>query len=106
MKTEKDNPPVVVKGLHKSFGEQTVLSGIDLTVGRGETVAVLGRSGTGKSVLLKLIVGLDQPDSGSISIQGQEIEDLDECLTRCPYRLRPRALRCSQDAPCRSQTLR
>jgi phospholipid/cholesterol/gamma-HCH transport system ATP-binding protein len=78
MKTEKDNPPVVVKGLHKSFGEQTVLSGIDLTVGRGETVAVLGRSGTGKSVLLKLIVGLDQPDSGSISIQGQEIEDLDE----------------------------
>ena len=78
MKTEKDNPPVVVKGLHKSFGEQAVLSGIDLTVGRGETVAVLGRSGTGKSVLLKLIVGLDQPDSGSISIQGQEIEDLDE----------------------------
>src|SRR6185369_10601132 len=78
MKTEKDNPPVVVKGLHKSFGEQTVLSGIDLTVGRGETVAVLGRSGTGKSVLLKLIVGLDQPDSGSIRIQGQEIEDLDE----------------------------
>jgi len=78
MKTEKDNPPVVVKGLHKSFGEQTVLSGIDLTVGRGETVAVLGRSGTGKSVLLKLIVGLDQPDSGSISIRGQEIEDLDE----------------------------
>jgi phospholipid/cholesterol/gamma-HCH transport system ATP-binding protein len=47
-------------------------------VGRGETVAVLGRSGTGKSVLLKLIVGLDQPDSGSIRIQDQEIKDLDD----------------------------
>jgi len=77
MKSQKDKPPVVVKGLHKSFGDQTVLNGIDLTVAQGETVVVLGRSGTGKSVLLKLIVGLDQPDSGSIRIQGQEIKDLE-----------------------------
>jgi phospholipid/cholesterol/gamma-HCH transport system ATP-binding protein len=65
--------PIVLKGLHKSFGEQYVLDGVDLTVGSGQTVAVLGRSGTGKSVLLKLIVGLQKPDAGSIRIHGQEI---------------------------------
>ena len=64
---------MVVKGLHKSYGEQKVLNGIDLTVGSGETLAVLGRSGTGKSVLLRLIVGLQKPDAGTIRIQGQEI---------------------------------
>jgi phospholipid/cholesterol/gamma-HCH transport system ATP-binding protein len=66
-------PAMEVKGLHKSYGEQKVLNGIDLTVGSGQTVAVLGRSGTGKSVLLRLIVGLQKPDAGSIHIQGQEI---------------------------------
>jgi phospholipid/cholesterol/gamma-HCH transport system ATP-binding protein len=64
---------MVVKGLHKSYGEQKVLNGLDLTVGSGQTVAVLGRSGTGKSVLLRLIVGLQKPDAGTIQIQGQEI---------------------------------
>jgi phospholipid/cholesterol/gamma-HCH transport system ATP-binding protein len=66
-------PPVVLKNLHKSFGSQIILNGIDLTVTSGETLAVLGRSGTGKSVLLKLIIGLQQPGSGSILIHGQEI---------------------------------
>ena len=74
--TEPRNPPVVVKGLRKSFGEQRVLNGVDLTVAKGETVAVMGRSGTGKSVLLKLLVGLQAPDAGSISIQGEEITSL------------------------------
>jgi phospholipid/cholesterol/gamma-HCH transport system ATP-binding protein len=69
--------PLVVSGLHKSFGSQKVLNGVDLTASLGQTVVVLGRSGTGKSVLLKLIVGLQQPDSGSIRIHGQEIEGLD-----------------------------
>jgi phospholipid/cholesterol/gamma-HCH transport system ATP-binding protein len=64
---------LVLRDLHKSFGAQHVLNGISLTVTRGETLAVLGRSGTGKSVLLKLIIGLDHPDSGSICIQGQEV---------------------------------
>jgi phospholipid/cholesterol/gamma-HCH transport system ATP-binding protein len=68
--------PLEVSRLHKSFGSQTVLNGVDLTAERGETVVVLGRSGTGKSVLLKLIVGLQQPDSGSIRIQGQNIVGL------------------------------
>ena len=66
-------PPVLLEGLHKSFGAQKVLNGIDLTVGNGETLVVLGRSGTGKSVLLKLIIGLQKPDSGSIRIHGQEV---------------------------------
>jgi phospholipid/cholesterol/gamma-HCH transport system ATP-binding protein len=69
-------PPVVLRGLHKSFGAQVVLNGIDLTVARGETLAVLGRSGTGKSVLLKIIIGLQKPDAGSVSIHGQEITRL------------------------------
>ena len=67
------SPAVVLRGLHKSFGAQRVLDGIGLTVGSGKTLAVLGRSGTGKSVLLKLIIGLQKPDSGSICIHGQEI---------------------------------
>jgi phospholipid/cholesterol/gamma-HCH transport system ATP-binding protein len=69
-------PVVVVEELRKTFGSQKVLNGISLSVSRGETLAVLGRSGTGKSVLLRLIIGLEQPDSGSIRIQGQEIVGL------------------------------
>ena len=76
-KMESNDAPIVVRGLRKSFGDQKVLNGIDLTVERGETVAVLGRSGTGKSVLLKLLVGLQQPDKGSIQIEGQEMTGLD-----------------------------
>ena len=66
-------PAMIVQGLHKSYGEQKVLNGLDLKVGSGQTVAVLGRSGTGKSVLLRLIIGLQKPDAGTVQIQGQEI---------------------------------
>jgi phospholipid/cholesterol/gamma-HCH transport system ATP-binding protein len=81
VKREKDDaddkvPAIVVENLHKSFGTQKVLKGVSLTVGRGETLAVLGRSGTGKSVLLRIIIGLEKPDSGSVRIQGQNIEGL------------------------------
>jgi phospholipid/cholesterol/gamma-HCH transport system ATP-binding protein len=69
-------PVVAVEDLHKSFGSQTVLNGISLAVSRGETLAVLGRSGTGKSVLLRLIIGLEKPDAGSIRIHGQDIVGL------------------------------
>ncbi len=68
--------PVVVKDLSKSFGSQKVLDGIGFQVNHGETLSVLGRSGTGKSVLLKLLIGLKPPDSGSIHINGQEIVGL------------------------------
>jgi phospholipid/cholesterol/gamma-HCH transport system ATP-binding protein len=67
---------VVVEDLRKSFGSQRVLDGVSLTVRRGETLAVLGRSGSGKSVLLKLIIGLEKPDSGSVRIHGDDIAGL------------------------------
>jgi phospholipid/cholesterol/gamma-HCH transport system ATP-binding protein len=69
-------PAVAVEDVHKSFGSQKVLNGISLAVNRGETLAVLGRSGTGKSVLLRLIIGLEKPDSGSVRIHGQDIAGL------------------------------
>jgi phospholipid/cholesterol/gamma-HCH transport system ATP-binding protein len=69
--------PVEITDLRKSFGSQKVLNGISLTVPQGQTVAVLGRSGTGKSVLLKLLVGLQPPDSGSVRIAGQEITGME-----------------------------
>jgi phospholipid/cholesterol/gamma-HCH transport system ATP-binding protein len=77
MKNSEQEAPIVIGNLRKSFNGQKVLNGINLVVNRGETLAVLGRSGTGKSVLLKLIVGLQQPDSGSIRILGREITRLD-----------------------------
>jgi phospholipid/cholesterol/gamma-HCH transport system ATP-binding protein len=67
---------VSVEGVHKTFERHTVLNGISLGVKRGETLAVLGRSGTGKSVLLRMIVGLIKPDSGSVRIFGQDIAGL------------------------------
>jgi phospholipid/cholesterol/gamma-HCH transport system ATP-binding protein len=90
-------PAVAVRALHKSFGVQRVLDGINLTVVSGQTLVVLGRSGTGKSVLLKLIIGLQKPDSGSIRIQGQEItssniEALDEIRKRMGFLFQHAAL--------------
>ena len=69
-------PVIIVEDLHKSFGSQKVLNGVSLRVNRGETLAVLGRSGTGKSVLLRIIIGLEKPDSGSVRIHGQDIAGL------------------------------
>src|SRR5438552_7304209 len=70
-----DGPAIRVAGLRKSFGDQVVLDGVDLDVARGETLTILGRSGTGKSVLLKLIVGLQKPDAGAIEIDGERIHE-------------------------------
>ena len=67
---------VAVENLCKAFASHTVLDGVSLSVSRGETLAVLGRSGTGKSVLLKIIIGLETPDSGSVCIHGQNIAGL------------------------------
>ena len=68
-----DTPKISVRGLRKSFGRKRVLDGVDLDVGIAESVVVIGGSGTGKSVLLKCILGLLVPDSGSIKIDGEEI---------------------------------
>jgi phospholipid/cholesterol/gamma-HCH transport system ATP-binding protein len=77
-RSEEDGsaPVVAVNSLRKTFGSHMVLNGISLSVNRGETLAVLGRSGTGKSVLLRIIIGLETPDSGSICIHGQNIAGL------------------------------
>jgi phospholipid/cholesterol/gamma-HCH transport system ATP-binding protein len=69
---------IAVRSLFKSIGEQEILRGVDLEVRRGETLAIIGRSGGGKSVLLKNLIGLMQPDSGEIRIEGQNIIGLSE----------------------------
>jgi phospholipid/cholesterol/gamma-HCH transport system ATP-binding protein len=63
---------ISLSGVHKSFGPKKVLQGIDLEVTQGESMVVIGGSGSGKSVLLKCILGLMRPDSGSIKIDGEE----------------------------------
>ena len=78
MEVQSNAPPIAVQGLRKSFGDQKVLNGINLSIAAHEIVTVLGRSGTGKSVLLKLLIGLEKPDSGSISIEGRDIGSLKE----------------------------
>ncbi len=67
-----DTPKISIRGLSKAFGQKKVLQGVDLDVGVGESVVVIGGSGTGKSVLLKCILGLLTPDAGSILVDGQE----------------------------------
>ncbi len=69
-------PKIEISDLHKSFGSNRVLRGVNLTIMPGESVVIIGGSGSGKSVLLKCILGLIHPERGSIKIDGQEITDL------------------------------
>jgi len=64
---------IVLRDVHKRFGSQTVLDGVNLDVQEGETLALLGPSGTGKSVLLKHIIGLIRPDSGTVVVDDQDV---------------------------------
>jgi len=73
-KNEENEIVISIKDLYKSFGENGVLRGVNLTVHSKENVAVLGRSGTGKSVLIKIICGLLKPDSGEVNVLGKEVE--------------------------------
>ncbi len=68
----------VVRGLEKAYDGRPVLTGLDFEVRRGECLAVLGRSGTGKSVLLRLLDGLERPDAGSVVFDGIEVSALEE----------------------------
>ncbi|MBI4231182.1 MAG: ABC transporter ATP-binding protein [Planctomycetes bacterium] len=79
-------PLIELKRLHKTLGGRAVLDGLDLDVRSGETLVIIGRSGTGKSVSLKHMIGLMQPDAGSVLIKGQDIAhargtDLDRIRT-------------------------
>jgi phospholipid/cholesterol/gamma-HCH transport system ATP-binding protein len=75
---DQNNAVISIRGLYKSFGDNHVLQGIDLDVFKGENVVVLGRSGTGKSVLIKIIAGLLKPDAGQVNVLGREVEELTE----------------------------
>ncbi len=68
---------IEIKGLHKAFGDKVVLDGVDIEIKEGESLVVIGGSGTGKSVLIKCIQGILTPDSGSIKIDGVDITQLD-----------------------------
>ncbi len=69
---------IEIIGLHKSFGKLAVLRGVDLTIEKGESMTVIGGSGSGKSVLIKHIIGLLFPDKGRVVVEGQVMNDLDE----------------------------
>ncbi|MFW6331147.1 MAG: ABC transporter ATP-binding protein [Gemmatimonadota bacterium] len=69
---------ILLEGISKAFGEKVVLDGVSLEVREGETVAVIGASGVGKSVLLKTIVGLLQPDSGRVTVDGEVVTELSQ----------------------------
>ncbi|WP_158797548.1 ABC transporter ATP-binding protein [Pedobacter sp. L105] len=73
---DKNNAVISIRGLQKAFGNLHVLRGVDLDVYQGENLVVLGRSGTGKSVLIKIISGLLLPDEGEVNVLGQEIAEL------------------------------
>ncbi len=68
-----ETPKIQIRGLKKRFGPKVVLDGLDLDVGNAESVVIIGGSGTGKSVLLKCILGLLDPEEGSIKVDGQEV---------------------------------
>ena len=68
---------IELRDLHKSFGQNHVLAGVDLSIKRGKSMVIIGGSGTGKSVLLKSILGLITPDDGQILVDGQDISQAD-----------------------------
>lgn len=67
---------IEIKNLHKSFGSNKVLQGVNLEIETGETIVIIGRSGCGKSVLIKHIVGLLYPDEGYVKVQGQRVDEM------------------------------
>ena len=75
---EVQDPIIELRRITKAFGRQRVLDDIDLKIERGHTTVIIGRSGTGKSVLLKHIVGLLRPDQGEVYFEGQRIDQLSE----------------------------
>jgi len=66
-------PKISIRGLYKAFGPKKVLNGIDLDIAPGESLIVIGGSGTGKSVMIKCVLGIIEPDAGSIKVDGEEV---------------------------------
>src|SRR5678816_3116446 len=69
-------PKIRLRGLRKSFGPKLVLDGVDLDIAAGESMVIIGGSGTGKSVLLKHVIGLLRPDAGTVEVDGTAVEKL------------------------------
>jgi len=87
---EFDGPPILIENLCKKFGTRTILDNFNLTVGKEENVVILGKSGAGKSVLIKCIIGLMKPDSGKINVLGNDVlslnhEELDKIRTKIGF---------------------
>ncbi len=94
---DEEEDVMVIEHLYKSFGDNHVLSDFSLRLLKGENVAVLGKSGSGKSVLIKCIIGLMEPDEGRINVLGQDIADLnhhemDEIRTKVGFLFQSNAL--------------
>lgn len=91
------NAIITIKDLHKQFGSNVVLNGFNLELFEGENLVVMGKSGSGKSVMIKCVIGLEQPDSGAILVMNEEInklerEDLDELRTEIGFLFQGSAL--------------
>lgn len=69
---------ISIRGIRKNYGDEMVLDGVDLDIFEGETLLIFGGSGVGKSVLLRLIIGLERPDSGSVMVDGRDVTTLNE----------------------------
>ena len=69
-------PHIVLSGVRKAFGKKQVLNGLDVSVEKGRSLVVIGGSGTGKSVMIKSILGIIRPDAGSIKVAGEEVVGL------------------------------
>jgi phospholipid/cholesterol/gamma-HCH transport system ATP-binding protein len=75
---DQPQPAIELHQVHKAFGAQKVLQGVDLAVPPGETTVIIGRSGSGKSVILKHMIGLIRPDSGRVLVGGQDLAGMDD----------------------------
>jgi phospholipid/cholesterol/gamma-HCH transport system ATP-binding protein len=73
----QNKPIIIIKDLHKAFGTNKVLDGFNLVLNEGENLVVMGKSGSGKSVMIKCLIGLEVPDSGSILVMNKEINTLE-----------------------------
>jgi phospholipid/cholesterol/gamma-HCH transport system ATP-binding protein len=76
--SNNSNPVISIRNLYKAFGENEILKGVDMDLFKGENLVVLGKSGSGKSVLIKLISGLLSPDQGTIKVLDQEVTKLNK----------------------------
>jgi phospholipid/cholesterol/gamma-HCH transport system ATP-binding protein len=79
-KTINSKPIIEIKNLKKSYGDNHVLNGFNMTLNEGENLVIMGKSGSGKSVMIKCLIGLERPDSGTIKVMGENIGELNRTI--------------------------